>query len=221
MRKYKECLVILDLNEVNTLDAVDYTQQIVNLLMFGQELCEQTQGVVPQLCQKIAQITKEQAHLHVYTAQQPEVTQWIGSALSISLPVQFRNRRYGTLQLAADSIHMPSPILPMQVAYLLSQVCGWILYAVEQSAILQSRYSQLIRPIRVCLTKREKEVLILIGHGYSNDRIAEILTIAPTTVIKHRQRIYEQMGVHSERDALLVAYQAGLFSPLDESWSTS
>lgn len=213
--------MILDLNEVSTLNTVDYTQQIVSLLMFGQELCEQTQGVVPQLCQKVAQITREQAHLHLFAAQPSGIRQRIGPAISISVPVQFGHRQYGTLQIAADSVHMASPTLPMQVAYLLSQVCGWILYTVEQSAILQSRYSQLIRPIQACLTKREKEVLILIGQGYSNDRIAEILTIAPTTVIKHRQRIYEQMGVHCERDALLVAYQAGLFSPLDETWSAS
>lgn len=213
--------MILDLDAINTLDAVDYIQQVLNLLLFGQELCEQTQGVVPQLCQKIAQITREQAHLHLSMAQLPEGKQQIGSAFSFSLPVQFRHRQYGTLQIAADALRLTSPSLPMQAAYLLSQVCGWILYAVEQSAILQSRYDQLIPPVRACLTKREKEVLMLIGQGYSNDRIAEILTIAQTTVIKHRQRIYEQMGVHCERDALLAAYQSGLFSPLDEVWPAS
>ncbi len=32
----------------------------------------------------------------------------------------------------------------------------------------------------------------------------------------HRQHIYERLGIHNERVVLLVAYQVGLFSPLEE-----
>lgn len=34
------------------------------------------------------------------------------------------------------------------------------------------------------------------------------------TASKHRQNIFRKLDVHCERDALLVAHQGGLFSPL-------
>jgi DNA-binding NarL/FixJ family response regulator len=66
------------------------------------------------------------------------------------------------------------------------------------------------------LTKREREVLALMCRGYNQEAIADLLCISPATVGKHRQHIYEQLGVHCERDALLVAYQTGLFSLIDD-----
>ena len=64
---------------------------------------------------------------------------------------------------------------------------------------------------RAAGTRREREVLDLMCRGNNQDAIAEKLCVSPATVGKHRQHIYEQLGVHCERDAILVAYQAGLF----------
>ncbi len=47
------------------------------------------------------------------------------------------------------------------------------------------------------LTKRELEVVDLIGHGYSNGDIAKILFISEHTVKDHTKSIYRKMGVHS------------------------
>jgi DNA-binding CsgD family transcriptional regulator len=53
-------------------------------------------------------------------------------------------------------------------------------------------------------------------RGDDQTAIARALSIAPATVRKHRQHIYEQLGVHNQHDAFLMAYQMGLFSPLEE-----
>ncbi len=47
------------------------------------------------------------------------------------------------------------------------------------------------------LTKRELEVVDLIGYGYSNGDIAKILFISEHTVKDHTKSIYRKMGVHS------------------------
>jgi len=53
-------------------------------------------------------------------------------------------------------------------------------------------------------------------RGYDQETIAGKLHITGATVEKHRQHIYSHLGVHNERDAIMAAYQAGLFSPLAE-----
>ncbi|MBR3610827.1 MAG: helix-turn-helix transcriptional regulator, partial [Oscillospiraceae bacterium] len=47
------------------------------------------------------------------------------------------------------------------------------------------------------LTKRELEVVDLIGYGYSNGDIAKILFISENTVKDHTKNIYRKLEVHS------------------------
>jgi DNA-binding CsgD family transcriptional regulator len=131
-------------------------------------------------------------------------------------PVQFGNQMYGVLCIAADPAHKELPALSLPVVHLLTQVCGWLLYTIEQSSFLQGQCQQLDYQINGPLSKREREVLSLMCRGYNQEMIADLLSISPATVGKHRQHIYEQLGVHSEHDALLVAYQTGLFSLIEE-----
>ena len=53
------------------------------------------------------------------------------------------------------------------------------------------------------------------SKGYTQEAIAQKLHIATGTVHKHRQHIYEQLGVHCERDAILAAFHAGIISFLE------
>lgn len=57
-------------------------------------------------------------------------------------------------------------------------------------------------------------MLMCLGHDQKS--IADKLYISPATVGKHRQHIYEQLGVHNEHDALLAAYHLGFFSILEQ-----
>jgi LuxR family maltose regulon positive regulatory protein len=65
---------------------------------------------------------------------------------------------------------------------------------------------ELIEP----LTKRELEILELIGAGYSNREIAGRLVITLNTVKKHSSNIYAKLGVNSRTQAVAVARQLNL-----------
>ena len=52
------------------------------------------------------------------------------------------------------------------------------------------------------LTDREREILELVAAGKTNAEIAEAIWIAPGTVRKHLENVYEKLGVHSRTAAL-------------------
>jgi DNA-binding NarL/FixJ family response regulator len=54
------------------------------------------------------------------------------------------------------------------------------------------------------ITQREKEVLKLLGEGYKNKEIAELLHISVKTVEKHRANIMKKLDLHNA--AALTAY---------------
>jgi LuxR family maltose regulon positive regulatory protein len=60
------------------------------------------------------------------------------------------------------------------------------------------------------LTRRELEVLQLIGEGYSNQEIAKALVITLNTVKKHASGIYGKLGVRSRTQAVARAQELGL-----------
>lgn len=55
------------------------------------------------------------------------------------------------------------------------------------------------------LTKREKEVLVLIVNGKSNPEIAEALNISIHTVKAHIESIYRKFQVHNKVQAAVYA----------------
>ena len=52
------------------------------------------------------------------------------------------------------------------------------------------------------LTDREREILELVAAGKTNAEIAEAIWIAPGTVRKHLENVYEKLGVHSRTAAV-------------------
>lgn len=58
------------------------------------------------------------------------------------------------------------------------------------------------------LTKREQDVVALILTGYSSKEIAEKLSISHGTVKNYRLRIYQKLGVSSERELFVLRFRA-------------
>lgn len=63
------------------------------------------------------------------------------------------------------------------------------------------------------LTEREREILTVIGQGWSNTEIAERLHVSPSTVKSHVGRIFHKIEVRDRVHAVIFAYNAGLVQP--------
>ena len=68
---------------------------------------------------------------------------------------------------------------------------------------------------RACasLTDREREILMLVARGLSNDEIAEELFISPATVKTHLARIMAKTDAHDRAQLVVFAYETGLVTP--------
>ncbi|MBV8733047.1 MAG: response regulator transcription factor [Acidobacteriia bacterium] len=62
------------------------------------------------------------------------------------------------------------------------------------------------------LTDRERQILQLLAEGQSNKDIATILSLSPTTVISHRQHIFQKLNLHNISDLILYAIRKGVIS---------
>lgn len=63
------------------------------------------------------------------------------------------------------------------------------------------------------LSKREMEVLTLLGEGLVKKEIADQLNISVNTVVYHIRHIYEKLHVVNAAAAIKTAYTMGLFQP--------
>ena len=63
------------------------------------------------------------------------------------------------------------------------------------------------------LTEREREVMVLVGEGLSNDEIAGRLVISPATAKTHVSRTMVKLGARDRAQLVVYAYEAGLIRP--------
>ena len=113
-------------------------------------------------------------------------------------------------RLLATYFHSSGSCLPHEVAeWLREQRRAAIPAALavergEQSVVVQLVEGSLLleeqREPR--LTERESEILDLVAMGNTNAEIAEALWIAPGTVRKHLENVYEKLEVHSRTAAV-------------------
>lgn len=60
------------------------------------------------------------------------------------------------------------------------------------------------------LTQREKQVLKLVGEGYTSKEIADMLYISPKTVEKHRANLMNKLDIHNISELTSYAINKGL-----------
>ena len=193
-------------------EPVAYDQLLSSLFLLGETLLGEMNGNFDQLSQEIALVTHGQAQLVL----QQETSKQSPLATPHSLPVKFGGRLYGELCIAPDPADYLSPAIPWTIVSLLARFCGGLLYTIEIAAFmpeLRQSYAQAYKA-RTSLKEREVEVLALMCQGYTTEGTATMLHVVIATVRKHRERIYRQLDVHSEREAVFAAFATGLFYPV-------
>ncbi|MDQ1177468.1 response regulator transcription factor [Microbacterium sp. SORGH_AS_0421] len=68
-------------------------------------------------------------------------------------------------------------------------------------------------PSLEALTDREREVLLLIARGHSNDEIAAQLFISPHTAKSHVKNTMLKLRAHDRAQLVIAAYESGLLRP--------
>jgi DNA-binding NarL/FixJ family response regulator len=65
------------------------------------------------------------------------------------------------------------------------------------------------------LTTRERQILQLLAGGHSNKDVANFLNLSPTTVVTHRQHIFQKLNLHHLADLILYAIRKKLVASDD------
>ena len=73
-----------------------------------------------------------------------------------------------------------------------------------------AKQSEEMRHSGAPLSARERTIVLLMGHGLSNKRIARQLSIAPETVKSHAKRIFWKLTVQTRAQAVYRASTLGL-----------
>ncbi len=63
------------------------------------------------------------------------------------------------------------------------------------------------------LTRREREAVVLVAQGLSNDEIADRMVISPSTAKTHINRAMAKLRARDRAQLVILAYESGLVAP--------
>jgi two-component system response regulator NreC len=94
---------------------------------------------------------------------------------------------------------------------------GKAYFSPKVSRVLADEYIRYLEAHQVedsydLLTSRERQILQLLAEGQANKDIAEILDLSPTTVICHRQHIFQKLNLHTLAELILYSIRKGVIS---------
>ena len=194
----------------STAEVLKYLTIATHLVGCVQAVSSYADGAVEYLCRELRSISNGTAEL-LLNRHSAAIAPRLTTSERLLLPVQFQAVQYGMLSITRDDTSHPERVgTSPPYVQMLAQICGWLLHTIEQSMFIRGQCRRIEYRLQGPLTNREREILKLMCHGYAQQAIADRLCIAPATVRKHRQHIYEQLGVHSEHDAVFAAYKEGL-----------
>lgn len=70
-------------------------------------------------------------------------------------------------------------------------------------------------PALADLTDRERQIVVLVAHGLSNEDIAQRLVLSPLTAKTHVNRAMTKLGARDRAQLVVIAYHNGLVRPGD------
>ncbi|MGB8343536.1 MAG: LuxR C-terminal-related transcriptional regulator [Ktedonobacteraceae bacterium] len=189
-----------------------YRHIFMRLITLGQASYRNMQEATDRLSQEILALTDRRASFTL----SPQTPTYEGekAPYALSLPVCFRDKWYGRLQIAGLDGQPTLPAFPRSVAYPLAEMCGWLLFICEITVFLEQFRDRFDLAACQPLTKREEQALALMGQRLSDLKIAQALFITVTTVHTYQRNIYHKLGVHGKQEAILVGWLLGLFAPL-------
>jgi two-component system, NarL family, response regulator NreC len=90
-------------------------------------------------------------------------------------------------------------------------------FSPKVSRVLADEYMRYLEAHQVedsydLLTSRERQILQLLAEGQGNKDIAHILDLSATTVICHRQHIFQKLNLHTLAELILYAIRKGVIS---------
>ncbi|MDF5753918.1 response regulator transcription factor [Spongiactinospora sp. TRM90649] len=125
---------------------------------------------------------------------------------------------YGALKAGAGGF-LVKDTEPMELIHAVRVVArGDALIAPSVTRRLIAEFAERVRrpapgPELNGLTEREREVMVLIASGLSNDEIAARLVLSPATVKTHVSRIMTKLRARDRAQVVVLAYEGGLITP--------
>lgn len=117
--------------------------------------------------------------------------------VTVIVPLE-HDRPYATIHLFRDATHQ------LQYETYVDQIlCAAARLPHPQTTLAPHRLNPLA--VYAPLSPREKEVLNLLAQGQAAQEIAQTLGISYATVRNHLQKILHKLGVHSQREAVMLA----------------
>lgn len=147
------------------------------------------------------------------------VTRGAGTRVLVLTTYDLDEYVYGALRAGAAGFLLKATPPERLVAGIETVAAGDALLApgltrrlIEQHIAGPAPVSGVPAPLQV-LTEREREVLVLMARGRSNDEIAAELVVSEATVKTHVNRVLGKLGLRGRVQAVVLAYETGLVRP--------
>jgi len=125
---------------------------------------------------------------------------------------------FGALRAGASGFLLKDVEPDDLVAAVRTVAAGHGLVAPQVTRALIAEFARYRRPepdpdLLATLTARERETLVLVARGLSNNEIAERLMVGPATVKTHVGGLLTKLGCRDRVQAVVFAYEHGIVHP--------